>query len=208
MNKFKLTPRRLLLLKVIIHLGALVPFLWTFYLASLDQLGGDPVESLLHFTGISAFNLLLMSLLVSPTAKRFKMAPLMKTRRLLGLYAFFYALVHFLSYLFFELQFEWQLLISEIIKRPYITVGFLGLVILLSLSLTSTRKIQIKLGKKWQSLHNWVYAASLLIALHYIWSVKSDIIQPLIYWLLLLFLLYQRKEKLTRWLKNRKKRLA
>ncbi|GAB5382275.1 MAG: protein-methionine-sulfoxide reductase heme-binding subunit MsrQ [Aliiglaciecola sp.] len=203
-----MSPGRLIWFKVLIHFGALLPLIWTFYLASIDQLGGDPVESLLHFTGISAFNLLLLSLLTSPLAKMLKQAALIKVRRLLGLYAFVYALIHFLSFIFFELQFEWQFLIAEIIERPYITVGFVALLILFSLALTSTRKSQITLGKKWQALHNWVYLAGILIALHYIWSVKSDILQPVIYWVLLLLVLFMRKDKLDRWLKKRKKNLA
>lgn len=208
MKRILLSPGRLIWFKVLIHFGALLPLIWTFYLASIDQLGGDPVESLLHFTGISAFNLLLLSLLTSPLAKMLKQAALIKVRRLLGLYAFFYALIHFLSFIFFELQFEWQFLIAEIIERPYITVGFVALLILFSLALTSTRKSQIRLGKKWQALHNCVYLAGILIALHYIWSVKSDILQPVIYWVLLLLVLFMRKDKLDRWLKKRKKNLA
>lgn len=197
-----ITPGSITYIKVIIHFCALVPFVWTFYQAITDQLGGDPVESILHFTGIGAFNLLLLSLLISPLAKKLKAGQLVKTRRLLGLYSFFYAISHFLSFLFFELQLEWQLLISEIVKRPYITVGFVALLILTLLSLTSTSWSQRKLGATWQKLHNWVYLSGILIALHYIWSVKSDIIQPSIYWILLVVLLYSRKTKLTKWIKK------
>ncbi|GAA0851938.1 protein-methionine-sulfoxide reductase heme-binding subunit MsrQ [Aliiglaciecola litoralis] len=197
-----LTPKQLLAVKVVSHIGALSPLLWIFYQAITDQLGGDPVEALLHFTGIGAFNLLLLSLLVSPLAKLLKSPALIKTRRLLGLYAFTYALSHFLSYVFFELQLEWQLLLSEIVKRPYITVGFTALLILTLLASTSTAWAQRKLGRKWQRMHNWVYLAVLLVALHYIWSVKSDVIQPLFYWAMTLILLYWRRLKLTKWIKK------
>ncbi len=196
-------PGHLIFIKVVIHLSALLPFIFTFYQAATDQLDGDPVESILHFTGIGALNLLLISLFVSPLAKVFKAGQLVKTRRLLGLYSFFYALCHFLSFILFELQLEWLLVFSEIIQRPYITVGFVALGILASLAMTSTRWAQKQLGVHWQKLHNWVYLAALLIALHYIWSVKSDMLQPLIYWMILVFLLYQRKHKVSRWLKNR-----
>jgi methionine sulfoxide reductase heme-binding subunit len=178
-------------------------------LATQDQLGADPVKAIIHFTGISAFNLLLLSLLVSPLAKLLKQGLLVRVRRLLGLYAFFYALLHFSSYLLFELQLEWGTLLTEIAKRPYMTVGFSALLILAALAATSTQKIQRKMGSSWQKLHNWIYLAGLLVALHFIWSVKSDLIEPLIYWIMLLFLLYFRKDKLSRkynnWLKNRKK---
>lgn len=194
--RIKLLPRHIFWLKVFIHIGAFVPLVITFYQAITDQLGADPVEALQHFTGISAFNLLLISLLVSPLAKFVKAAPLIRVRRLLGLYTFTYAITHFLVYIFFELQLEWQLLVSEIIKRPYITVGFTALLILTALAVTSTTSAQRKLGRKWQSLHNLVYLAGLLIALHYIWSVKSDLIQPIVYWMLLIALLYFRLDKI------------
>ncbi len=192
----RISQRQLLLLKILIHLACLVPLVVMFYWGFDNQLGADPVEELLHFTGISAFNVLLLSLCISPLSRYLKASALIKVRRLLGLYAFTYALAHLLTYLFFELQFDWSLLINEIIKRPYITVGFVALCILTSLAVTSTRWAQRKMGKAWQKLHNWVYLAAILIALHYIWSVKSAIGQPIIYWLILLSLLFLRRQKL------------
>ena len=202
--KFRLRALHINWLKGLIHLSALIPLFYTYFQAFNDQIGGDPVEAILHFTGISAFNLLLLSLLVSPVAKKLKQGMLINVRRLLGVYAFFYALAHFISYVLFELQMEWALLITEIIKRPYITVGFVALLLLTSMALSSTKNIQRKMGGKWQKLHNWVYVVALLIALHYIWSVKSDLIQPLIYWLMVLGLLWFRRDKLLRKLKNYK----
>ena len=200
--KYRLKARDITILKVIIHLSALMPICIIYWQAFTDQLGADPVEAILHFTGISAFNLLLLSLAVSPVAKGLRQGLLLNVRRLLGLYAFFYAFCHFSSYIIFELQLEWSLLLSEIIKRPYITVGFVALLILTSLALTSTRAAQRKLGSTWQKLHNWIYLASLLIALHYIWSVKSDLLQPIIYWAILAALLAFRREKLIRKIKS------
>lgn len=197
-SSFRLTTGHIVSLKVVIHLASFLPLVWVFYAAISDQLGADPVEALLHFTGIGAFNLLLISLLVSPLAKGLKQAALMRVRRLTGLYAFFYALAHFVSYVLFELQLAWGLLVDEIVDRPYITVGFVALLILMALAVTSTRAIQRNLGKRWQTLHNLVYLAALLIALHYIWSVKSDISQPLVYWMMLIALLLFRRQKLRR----------
>ncbi|WP_340679288.1 protein-methionine-sulfoxide reductase heme-binding subunit MsrQ [Paraglaciecola sp.] len=202
---FRLNSKHIIVLKTVIHLAALMPLIYTFYLASIDQLGADPVKALLYFSGISAFNLLLLSLLVSPLAKKLRQGLLINVRRLLGLYAFTYALSHFLVYILFELQLNWGLLLSEIIKRPYITVGFAALLILTALTLTSTRAAQRKLKNKWQKLHNWVYLAVLLVALHFIWSVKSDITEPLIYWAMALILLAQRKTKLQQWWQKRAK---
>jgi sulfoxide reductase heme-binding subunit YedZ len=192
---FRLSIKQITLLKVFIHLAALSPLVYTFYLATIDQLGADPVMALIHFTGIGAFNLLLLSLTVSPAAKWLKQGLLLRVRRLVGLYAFTYALSHFLTYIVFELQLDWALVISEIIKRPYITVGFVAFLLLTTLTLTSTQTMQRKLKKNWQKLHNWVYVALLLIALHFIWSVKSDVVEPLIYWAMALTLLALRKDK-------------
>lgn len=199
-----LTQRYIFWLKAFIHILSLGLAVYQFYLATTDQLGGDPVEALLHFTGISALNLLLLSLIISPLSKKLKAGNLMKIRRLLGLYAFVYALLHFVSYLLFELQLAWQLLFSEIIKRPYITVGFVALLILMVLACTSTQTMQRKLGKKWQKLHNWVYLALLLGCLHYVWSVKSLGLQPIVYWLLTAVILFFRQYKLRKWLSVQK----
>jgi sulfoxide reductase heme-binding subunit YedZ len=192
---FRLSTKHITLLKVFTHLGALIPLVYTFYLATIDKLGAEPVMALIHFSGIGAFNLLLLSLTVSPMAKWLKQGLLVRIRRLVGLYAFIYALGHFLTYIVFELQLNWALVISEIIKRPYITVGFVALLILTTLTVTSTQGMQRKLKTNWQKLHNWVYVALLLIALHFIWSVKSDIVEPLIYWAMALTLLALRKDK-------------
>ncbi|MFT6897879.1 MAG: sulfoxide reductase heme-binding subunit YedZ [Paraglaciecola sp.] len=185
------------------------PLLMTYYQAVNDELGADPVEALLHFTGISAFNLLLISLCISPIAKKLKQGLLLNTWRLLGVYAFVYALAHVSSYIVFELQLDWRLVVSEVIKRPYITVGFSAFIILLLMTLTSTKAAQRKLRSNWQKLHNWVYLAAILVALHYIWSVKSAIGQPLVYWAIVFILLYFRRQKLTRplkrWTKNTQK---
>jgi methionine sulfoxide reductase heme-binding subunit len=148
---YRLSIKQINILKLVIHLGALIPLIYTFYLATIDELGADPVMALIHFTGIGAFNLLLLSLLVSPLAKWLKQGLLLRVRRLIGLYAFTYACSHFLSYVIFELQLDWRLIISEIIKRPYITVGFIALLILTSLAATSTQAMQRKLRSTWQN---------------------------------------------------------
>ena len=203
MIKFlRITPTHTFWLKVALHITSLSLLCDTYYQAFTDQLGADPVKALLHFTGIGAFNLLLLSLLISPLAKYFRQGQLVTLRRPIGLYAFTYAACHFSSYLLFELQLEWSLLLSELVKRPYITVGFAALLILALLTATSTKSIQRRMGRTWQKTHNWVYVASLLVALHYIWSVKSEILQPIIYALVLLVLLASRKEKFLKYFKS------
>lgn len=191
----RITPAKAFWLKVTLHLTALMLLIVTYYQAFTDQLGAEPVKAILHFTGIGAFNLLLISLLISPLARYLRQGQLVSLRRPVGLYAFTYAACHFASYLIFELQFEWSLLLSEILERPYISVGFVALLILTILAITSTKSIQIRMGRAWQKTHNWVYVASMLVALHYIWSVKSELVQPIIYVLLLFILLATKKAK-------------
>ncbi|WP_289030090.1 protein-methionine-sulfoxide reductase heme-binding subunit MsrQ [uncultured Paraglaciecola sp.] len=204
---FRLNKNHILLLKVFLHCAAFLPLARLYYCAFADKLGADPVQVILHFTGIGAFNLLLLSLLVSPVAKKLKQGQLINIRRPLGLYAFTYALFHFLSYIAFDLLFEWQLLISEIFKRPYIYVGFISLLILTVLALTSTKSIQRKLGSTWQKIHNWVYLALLTVSLHYFWSVKSGLIQPIMYICFALLLTFVRYKKLTKNLKRQNQRI-
>jgi sulfoxide reductase heme-binding subunit YedZ len=199
----RITPTHTFWLKVTLHISALSLLLVTYYQAFTDQLGADPVKAILHFTGIGAFNLLLISLLITPVAKYLRQGQLVILRRPVGLWAFTYALCHFTSYLFFELQLEWTLLFSELLKRPYISVGFIALLILSMLAATSTKSIQRRMGRTWQKTHNWVYMASLLVALHYIWSVKSELIQPIAYALILLILLVSRKAKFLKPFKSR-----
>lgn len=198
----RISPSHTFGIKITLHLAALSLLFVTYYQAFTDQLGADPVKAILHFTGIGAFNLLLLSLLISPLAKYLRQGQLVTLRRPIGLYAFAYALCHFSSYLLFELQLEWSLLLSELLKRPYISVGFIALLILSILAATSTKSIQRHMGRTWQKTHNWVYVASLLIALHYIWSVKSELIQPIIYILVLLALLATRKAKFLKPIKS------
>ncbi len=192
---------RVLLLKITIHLMSLLPLLALYVLAFDDQLGADPVKEVIHFTGMGAFNLLLISLLITPIAKKYRQGYLLQTRRLLGLYSFTYALCHLLSFLAFEVQFDLELFFNEIIDRPYITVGMAALIILFSLAITSLASLKRKMGKNWQKLHNWVYLALLLISLHFFWSVKSDIVEPGIYFIIAILLLSQRKDKIKRWFK-------
>jgi sulfoxide reductase heme-binding subunit YedZ len=190
---------RVLLLKITIHMMAFLPLLALYLLAFTDQLGADPVEDVIHFTGIGAFNLLLISLLITPIAKKYRQGYLLQTRRLVGLYSFTYALFHLLNFLVFEVQFDLELFFGEIIDRPYITVGMSAIIILFSLAVTSITALRRKMGKNWQKLHNWVYIAVLLIALHFFWSVKSDIVEPMIYVAMAVFLLCLRKDKIKRW---------
>lgn len=189
-------------LKSVIHLVSLGLLTNLYYLAITDQLGGDPVEEVLHFTGMGALNLLLLSLTVTPVVQRFKWHWLLKVRRLVGLYSFTYILCHMLSFLAFEVQFDGSLFIDEIVERPYITVGMAGFVLLFLLAITSISAIKRSMGKRWQQLHYWVYLAAILATIHFYWSVKSEIIEPSVYFVIVVVLLSSKKQKILRWLKG------
>ena len=186
-------------LKALVHLAALYPIVNLYYQAINDRLGADPVEAVIHFTGIGAINLS-----ISPAAKFFKIGALIHFRRMIGLYAFVYALCHILNFLSFEVQFDLRLFIDEIFERPYITVGMTAFLFLTALAVTSTAKTRRKMKKNWQKLHNFTYLIVLLGAVHFYWSVKSEIIEPLIYFALYLMLMGFRHQKVRGWIKKRR----
>ena len=187
---------RIFILKIIIHLSALLPLVNLYYLAIIDQLGADPVEKVIHFTGIGAFNLLLVTLTVSPLIKLIKQGYLLKTRRLLGIYAFTYAVFHVVNFLAFEVQFSGELFISEVIERPYITVGMVAFLLTTALAITSLKNLKRKMGKSWQQLHNLNYVIVILVTIHFYWSVKSELTSPLFYAVVTLILLLFRYKKI------------
>ena len=186
------------LFKAFIHIAMLMPLINAYWLAINDLAGGDPVEYILHFTGIGALNVLLITLTVTPLSKRFKQPVLMQCRRLIGIYSFVYALCHVVSFLAFEVQFDVQLFIGEIVERPYILVGAVAVILLMLLTITSFNKIKKQMKRRWQRLHNSIYLIAILGVWHYYWSVKSDISSPIIYTVLIIFLLSLRKEKILR----------
>lgn len=182
-------------IKSAIHVIILLHIGWLFYLGVTDNLGADPVKALLHTTGSWAVNVLLITLLVSPLAKRLPFPALMRFRRMLGIYSFVYAGLHVFSYCAFELQFDWSLIVSEVVKRPYITVGFTALIMLFLLTVTSPNRIRRRLGGRWQSLHNSIYLIAVLALLHFSWSEKTLFGDALFYWPALMILLIMRKDK-------------
>ncbi|MCW8331703.1 protein-methionine-sulfoxide reductase heme-binding subunit MsrQ [Photobacterium sp. SDRW27] len=196
----KLLPRHITGLKVIIHLTSLSFLTLLVYQTLTGGLGADPVQGLSHFTGKAALNTLMITLMISPIARYLKQGSLVKVRRLVGLYSFFWAAIHLLGYLALDLNFDWTLLASEITSRPYLTLGAISWLILLALAITSAQGIQRRMGAKWQKLHNWVYLALLLIPIHYYWSVKSGVTEPALYLLAAVALLACRHKTFRRWL--------
>lgn len=152
---------------------------WGFY----DQLKltAEPVEYILHYTGIWALRILLLTLAMTPLRLLTKQVVFIKLRRMIGLYVFFYVSLHLLVYTWLDLQLDFAHLWEDIIDRPYITVGFLAWLMLIPLTVTSNKKMIRKLGKKWKKLHQSIYIITILACLHFIWLVKKDLLEPIIY---------------------------
>ncbi|HIF9105975.1 TPA: protein-methionine-sulfoxide reductase heme-binding subunit MsrQ [Photobacterium damselae] len=190
----RITPKQITIIKSMVHIFSLIFMIYFVLLTLQGGFGADPVKGMEHFTGKAALNMLILTLLVSPLAKVFRQGLLMKLRRMLGLYSFFWATLHFAIYISLDLGFDFSLLGEEIFKRPYLTIGAVCWVILLLLAATSFQKIQRKMGKKWQTLHYWIYLALILAPIHYYWSVKSGLIEPSLYLVVAVLLLIWRKD--------------
>ncbi|MFD1804501.1 protein-methionine-sulfoxide reductase heme-binding subunit MsrQ [Mixta tenebrionis] len=198
----RLTLKQITVLKVLLHLAGSLPLLWLiFAVLQGSGLSADPAKDIQHFTGRMALKFLLATLLVSPLARYARQPLLIRVRRLLGLWCFAWATLHLTSYALLELGLsDLRLLGSELIARPYLTLGIISWLILLALALTSLQIAQRKLGRRWQLLHNTIYIVAILAPIHYVWSVKTLSPQPLIYALFALILLAWRYKKFWRWL--------
>jgi sulfoxide reductase heme-binding subunit YedZ len=184
--------RRITVFKVLLFIACLGPLLWVVVralgLGGLS-LGANPVEELLNTFGKSGLNLLMLTLCVTPIRRSTGLNRLVAFRRMLGLYSFFYIALHFLTYALLDLGLAWDTLLVDIAERPYITVGFTALVLMVPLAITSTNGFQRRLGRKWVKLHRLVYVIAILGVVHYWWQVKIDIGDPLLYAVLLAVLL-------------------
>ena len=160
---------------------ALLPFIWVSYAAATGGLGPDPAEALMHVTGEWSLRLLALTLLVSPLRAWTGWSLLLKLRRMLGLYAFFYGCIHLLSFLQFYVGWTPAGLLEELVERPYITMGFMAWLLMLPLAITSTRGMQRRLRRNWLRLHRLVYPAAILACLHLLWQARSDIGEALFY---------------------------
>lgn len=158
-----------------------LPAAWLLWLGIDGQLGADPVKTLEHELGEIALQLLLVSLLVTPIL-RLTRINLIRFRRLIGLMAFYYVLLHFAVYMFLDLQLNWGEVFKDVTKRPYIIVGLSALLLLVPVALTSNDWSVRRLGAgAWQRVHKLVYPASILAAVHYVWLVKAWPLEPFLY---------------------------
>ena len=177
----------LILPKTAVHLAALTPLAilswqaWSVAQGDGNALGANPVAEIEHRLGQWALRFLLLTLAITPLRRLTGWNVLVRFRRMLGLYAFAYASLHFAAYLGLDLGGYWAQVFADIAKRPYITVGFLAWLLLVPLAVTSTAGWIRRLGRNWARLHKAVYAVAVLAVLHYWWLVKSDIREPALY---------------------------
>ncbi len=177
-------------MRLSVFLLALFPFAWMVYHAVTGGLGTNPIEAVTHRTGWWTLAFLMLTLAVTPLRQLLGWGPLIKLRRMLGLFAFFYASLHFAIYVGIDQFFALDYILEDIMDRPYITVGFAALLILLPLAATSTKKMIKRLGgKRWNRLHKLVYVAAALGVLHFLWLVKADTREPTIFGAILVALL-------------------
>lgn len=187
-----MTARTVRWLKSVLFLLCLLPLavlvLEAFGLAGYS-LGANPIEELIHRCGKWGLKFLLITLAITPLRRLTGKAWLLRFRRMLGLFAFFYILLHFLVYAGLDQGFDLALIVEDIAERPYITVGFTALVLLVPLALTSTNGMVRRLGRRWQKLHRLVYPIAILGVWHFYWQVKLDTLEAVTYALILALLL-------------------
>lgn len=190
--------RRVWLVKALVHALALLPLASLLLDVGRDALGADPVQALTHRSGDWALRLLLAALAVTPLRRISGWNVLARLRRMIGLYAFFYASLHLSVYLVLDLGGYWAQLFEDVVKRPYITVGFAAWLGLLALAATSTTAVMRRMGRHWTRLHRVVYAVGVLAVLHYLWLVKADLREPILYAAILALLLVLRLPPVAR----------
>ena len=180
--------------KPIVFLACLVPFALAMgdLFGITGSLGANPVEELQDRFGNWALRFIMITLAVTPLRKITGKVWLLRFRRMLGLFAFFYALVHFLNWFVLDQGMLWPAIVEDLVERPFITLGFTALLLLTTMAVTSTNGMRRRMGKRWDKLHYSVYAVGVLGVWHYWWQVKADIAEPLVYAVILATLLFYR----------------
>jgi len=177
-------------LKPVVFLACLAPLLYNVMGVVQGSLGANPVEAILHSAGSWSMRLLLITLCVTPIQQMFRWTAVAKLRRMLGLFAFFYAMLHFMIWLVLDQQLSVSTALADIVEKKYITVGMVVLVGLAALALTSNRWAVRRLGPQWKALHRIIYPLAVLTIVHYLWQGRAnDILEPALYLAGLLFLL-------------------
>jgi methionine sulfoxide reductase heme-binding subunit len=188
------------LLKLALFFAALIPVGRLAWKAYQDMLGANPIEVITHSTGDWTLIFLMLTLSITPLRRLTGQPWLIRFRRMLGLFAFFYACLHFTTYIWLDKFFDVHAMVKDVYKRPFITVGFTAFVLLIPLAVTSTAGMIRRLGRRWQVLHRLIYVSAIAGVIHYWWLVKADISKPELYALVLSGLLGYRV--LAWWLKK------
>jgi methionine sulfoxide reductase heme-binding subunit len=191
---FRFTPYQ-----IVVHIGSWIPLLVLLLDWANNHLTANPIQAIEQRSGIIAIDWILLSLACTPFFTLTGFKPALKVRRALGLYAFFYASLHFLAFLGLDYGFNVSYILADFGQKPFIIVGFSALLLLIPLALTSTRASMKRLGKTWQRLHRLTYLVGVLVVIHFLWSVKADIRQPILYGSILAVLLLLRLPKIRRW---------
>ena len=176
-------------LKSLVFLLALAPFLWLAVRAFTGRLSVNPIEDITLTTGIWALRLLVVTLAITPVRRLTGWNRLVQYRRMLGLFAFFYATLHVATYVVLDLYFDWPRIAADIAKRPFITAGVVAFTAMIPLAVTSTKGWIRRLGRRWQLLHRLIYLSALAATVHYLWKVKVMIGSPVYYLALVAVLL-------------------
>lgn len=165
--------------KPLVFAVSLTPFLYLCGWVVWGDLGSDPAQVVVEYLAICALNFLLVTLAVTPVKKLLGVAELIRFRRMIGLYVYFYAVLHVVSYL--VLLADWDDLLADVYKRPYISVGFVAFVLLTALAITSNHWSMRKLRGRWVVLHRFIYLIAVLVIVHFFWQIRGDYLEPLIY---------------------------
>ncbi len=169
-------------LKAVVFLASLGPLGWLLWRGYNQDLGANPIEFITHATGDWTIRFLVITLAITPLRRLLGLPSLIRFRRMIGLYAFFYGCLHFLTYIWLDKFFDVNEMLKDVGKRPFITMGFTAFVLLIPLAITSTKGWIRRLGgRRWQTLHRLVYLSAVAAVIHYYWLVKSDVRLPLMY---------------------------
>jgi sulfoxide reductase heme-binding subunit YedZ len=185
-----------------LFLSLLVPFAYITYRLFVNDLGAEPAKALVEYLGESALWVLFATLLITPVSRLRFVPSLVRYRRMVGLFVFFYACLHVVSYALFLI--DWDSFLEDLYKRKYISVGAAAFLIIFSLAITSPKIMAKKLGRKWKSLHKAIYLASVLVVVHVIWQVRSDYSESIVYICILLLLLVLRWSPVVQFMRKKR----
>ena len=176
-------------IKIPIFFLSLLPILIIFYQIIFNQLGPEPVKEITHFTGEWTLIFICLTLSMTPLKRLTNLTMWVSFRRILGLFVFFYASLHLLTYIGIDYRFNWQPILDDVFKKKYIFIGFAAWVLLIQLAITSSQKMIKLLKNNWKRLHRLIYIIAIFGSLHYIWLSKTIFFKPIVYLVIILVLL-------------------